>query len=134
MAGAKFIIIVNSKVYKWEFYGNYTLNGLGKKIITQLKSKPIQEIIDWIKSLPEDFTQDYEFYGDLFSLTALGSEINNITQSDEEYEMLYSYTIDFDSGILNIWCKESRIGALIDFNSDMHSELLKLISLEKKLS
>ena len=134
MAGAKFIIIVNSKVYKWEFYGNYTLDGIAKKLINQLQSKPLQEILDWIKSLPEDFTQDYEFYGDLFTLTALGSEINYVDISDEAYEILYSYTIDFDSGILNIWCKESRIGALIDFNSDMHSELLKLISLEKKLS
>jgi hypothetical protein len=129
MAGAKFIIIVNGKVYKWEYHSNYTLDGFGIKLINQINP----DLINYIKNLPEDFTQDYEFFGNMNQLKALGSEINDYEISDEYYEMLYSYTIDFDSKILSIWCKDTRIGCLIDFDSDMHLQLQKLISLEKKL-
>lgn len=133
MAGAKFIIIFKGKVYKWEYYGNYYLDGFGLKLITQLTSKPIQEILDFISGLPEDFTQDYELSGNLFKLTALGSELGS--DSDEAYEMLYSYTIDFDTLVLSIWCKNTRIGDIIKITniSEMTYHLKELINLEKKL-
>jgi hypothetical protein len=135
MAGAKFIIILNGKIYKWEYFSNYLLDGLGKKLITQLTSKSFQEILNWIKTLPEDFSQDHEFLGNLFKLKALGSEINDVAESEEAYEMLYSYTIDFDSRLLSIWCKNARIGTLIHITNIeyMNQQLEELICLEKKL-
>jgi hypothetical protein len=135
MAGSKFIVILNGKIYKWEYYNNYTLDGLGKKLIHDIGSISYPQLLAFIQSLPEDFTQNYEFNGKILELKALGSEINDVTESEEAYEMLYSYTIDFDSRLLSIWCKNARIGALINITNSgkMIQQFQDLIELEKKL-